>query len=1412
MSEAQHHSKSRGKTRDAPVPLGFGAGVGADTARAPVVHAAMPARAWTSAHVASPFALGGAIQRAVVIGRSDDRFEREADHVASTVAGGQSVSAGAISRLPEGGGAPLSRVDEEKKESTPAVQRAAQDESKKETQQVQSCPCEGKKEERTTLQASPIQNKKEDENESKKTLQTSRDAGTGSPRMQSAAARAIGSKGSGAPLQPSIRGVLESRMSAGFGGVRVHTDTAAQETAAALRAKAFTHRSDIWLGRGQSPTNVHLMAHEATHVVQQGAASLQRAPVSSVQRVAEKEAEKPVQRKTEKEESAVQRAPAGEKKEEAPVQRAALKDSKDEAPVQRAAVSGPGTAVVQRSVWGKIKGAAGATWHATGGKVVDAAGRVLAAGADLLWNIVEEVAPDFARVFREIKNQGGVFNYVKNLFFGAARKLFGGIGGDKGFLKKLFERFEIIYGSMKEILAALRQNDCQPLLDGIGRLGQAVSEIAGKAWDAIKDFFQPISDFFANIWNKFKHGFAVVWNWLGDVLGSAWHKFREFCENIWDWTRPIRDTLGAAWRWVKKKLVGVGEGEATGEGGGLVGWVKEKASAAWEWIKEQLQPVLKPLEAVWNKIKAIIPLDAILNLRKTVTDWLHHVSEMLKNMRKPQDVVENQDVLRNEILPAIRKRIAQLREGVLSAGAWVAGQIGGLAGTVTEFLAGLRSHEWLHVIAGAFNWIGEKVNSLASWVKSKVNGLFGFIGDGLTRLSNFIEPLFNALEKVVSVIGDVMGKLSGLVLGKAWRMIPECIREPIKNFIIEKILSHIPIISSIVKMKDVWPKIKSFVLNFLRAVFVKGDLSGAVMMVVRLVLEAAGIDVDRLLAVLGKAADRLVDIIMDPLKFLSNLGAALKKGLNLFLSRIEIHLVNGLLRWLLGPLQKLGVQPLKDLSIGSILNLVLQVLGISESKIRSKLEKLVGPTALKILDHAWKLLKALIDGGPAALWEEIKGQLSDLGEIIIGGITSWITKTLVESGIAWLIKLSNPVGAILEALRVIYKTIETIVQHFNEIVDMVDAVLDSFGNIMDGMLDSAAKWIEEAMGRIVPGVISFLGKLVGIDDPSPKVQEIVKGIQDKVDKALDWLVDKIKTIAMKALGAVKGAIGKVVGLIFPKKTFTVGAEEHGVEAREAGDDYSIVIHSGDMTVEELISLAKAEGVKEAGKLEAAYAEWTKIKVTSEDKTEMEKQSKKKVDEFRKVADLIEIVYKKVPSLAATKIPTQIVYGSADSRLGGTMLVAHPLGPDNLDKGSRPSQDANFPPIWPEIAKKRDGHRLYIKGHLLNQKLGGPGDKLENITPITYSANATHENRVESILKETVTKKSKRLVHYEVHVNYPSSMRVVPKDVNDAEGELAISLSTHWYELVPKASDPSQLEPKGSPQSDTIPNVPPYPQI
>ena len=87
------------------------------------------------------------------------------------------------------------------------------------------------------------------------------------------AAIAISNKGSGQPLSPEFREKLESGIGADFSAVRVHSDSKAQQAASALNAKAFTHGHDIWLGKGQSADDLSLMAHEATHVVQQNSAS-----------------------------------------------------------------------------------------------------------------------------------------------------------------------------------------------------------------------------------------------------------------------------------------------------------------------------------------------------------------------------------------------------------------------------------------------------------------------------------------------------------------------------------------------------------------------------------------------------------------------------------------------------------------------------------------------------------------------------------------------------------------------------------------------------------------------------------------------------------------------------------------------------------------------------------------------------------------------------------------------------------------------------------------------------------------------------------------------------------------------------------------------------------------------------------
>lgn len=75
--------------------------------------------------------------------------------------------------------------------------------------------------------------------------------------------------GPGRPLPSGLRARVEPHFGRDFSDVRLHDAPADQTAAARIGARAFTHKNRIWLGKGESPTNTRLMAHELTHVVQQ---------------------------------------------------------------------------------------------------------------------------------------------------------------------------------------------------------------------------------------------------------------------------------------------------------------------------------------------------------------------------------------------------------------------------------------------------------------------------------------------------------------------------------------------------------------------------------------------------------------------------------------------------------------------------------------------------------------------------------------------------------------------------------------------------------------------------------------------------------------------------------------------------------------------------------------------------------------------------------------------------------------------------------------------------------------------------------------------------------------------------------------------------------------------------------------
>ena len=115
------------------------------------------------------------------------------------------------------------------------------------------------------------------------------------------------------------------------------------------------------------------------------------------------------------------------------------------------------------------------------------------------------------------------------------------------------------------------------------------------------------------------------------------------------------------------------------------------------------------------------------------------------------------------------------------------------------------------------------------------------------------------------------------------------------------------------------------------------------------------------------------------------------------------------------------------------------------------------------------------------------------------------------------------------------------------------------------------------------------------------------------------------------------------------------------------------------------------------------------------------------------------------------------YGSLINGCGSDMhvLIKGSSDPD-LKSGSKPS--APDPYWWPDASAPTDVKDYFknyvVYGHLLNQHLGGPGDKMENLTPITRSTNTTQFKKIEDDVKKAVD--AGYWVEYRVRASYASS--------------------------------------------------------
>lgn len=265
------------------------------------------------------------VQAKISVGAAHDSYEQEADSVADQVMGMPSAPA---DRPP----VQRSVTDEEPEQAfadddaseprpvAPSVSRMVQRETDEEIDEGIDEGQQQKKEEEQAVQTkrlagsiTPYVQREEDDEQQKKqddedegVVQTKPLAASITPMLQRSGgdegfdagsefeSGLAAASGGGAPLPDSVRSFMEPRFGTDFSGVRIHTGGNSEHLNRQVSAQAFTHGRDIFMGEGtyapDSASGRHLLAHELTHVVQQGGASELHRTSPAQRRVARKPA------------------------------------------------------------------------------------------------------------------------------------------------------------------------------------------------------------------------------------------------------------------------------------------------------------------------------------------------------------------------------------------------------------------------------------------------------------------------------------------------------------------------------------------------------------------------------------------------------------------------------------------------------------------------------------------------------------------------------------------------------------------------------------------------------------------------------------------------------------------------------------------------------------------------------------------------------------------------------------------------------------------------------------------------------------------------------------------------------------------------------------------------------------------
>lgn len=497
----------------------------------------------------------------------------------------------------------------------------------------------------------------------------------------------------------------------------------------------------------------------------------------------------------------------------------------------------------------------------------------------------------------------------------------------------------------------------------------------------------------------------------------------------------------------------------------------------------------------------------------------------------------------------------------------------------------------IDLIEAGRKWVVGKLDGFRKWVKDKVDTYLSKRFPELAKaLNDFVD---NAADMAIKAVNKVADDLKKGVAALADTL----------SGALDKVLS---VFQGVIQAQ----------LGLITTL-VTLDFMEAARIIFETALRTLGLPVDQIMGVLKKAGDAIKQIFSDPIGFVGNLASGVKLGLDNFIANIVTHLQEGFIAWLTGSLGELKITMPQSFDLKGIFQLAMQVLGISMDQIKSKVTALLGFDIFGIIEQIkqiWEIYKegglpalaeyglgqlvgegnadvifdliegiqAIIAGDWGKVWELIQDNLATLQEMVVGKIKEFLIEKVVKAGILKVVTMLNPGTAILSAIQSIYEIIMFFIERGQQILSLVSAVTDSIAAIASGNIGVAAEKVEQALARGIPVAIGFLSSLLGLGGITDKVKTVIENVRTAVDNALNAVFNSgpIQTVGKFIRGIVdkiKGGLKKILKFLFPEKQFNIGEESHTLSIESEGTDAPVVyMASKKQPMKSRLSAAQAD--------------------------------------------------------------------------------------------------------------------------------------------------------------------------------------------------------------------------------------------